>query len=330
MINDTEIRDFIEGVGIDRNTELIPLNGGRNNRLFKVNDFALKIYFTHSGDTRDRLKHEYKFISFLWNNRIKKVPKPVAVNYKLNIALLDYIEGRKINKLEIGREHVKYALKFIKDINLLRENPKAQELPNAADSAFSLRGNIDHIQNRFDLLSKLNCNSEAYDFINQSLIPEWKIQKKALINKIADLKLDLNYMLNFKEKCLSPSDFGFHNALLKKDGKIIFLDFEYAGWDDPVKMICDFFCQPEIPIPIELFNDFISELETLFESRTINLKQRTKLFLPLNRLKWCCIMLNDFLRVDNKRRVFSEHNNNTQQRKVKQLKKTIEYFNKVF
>ena len=25
-----------------------------------------------------------------------------------------------------------------------------------------------------------------------------------------------------------------------------FIDFEYAGWDDPSKLICDFFCQPAV------------------------------------------------------------------------------------
>ena len=38
----------------------------------------------------------------------------------------------------------------------------------------------------------------------------------------------------------SPSDFGFHNALLKDNGKLCFLDFEYFGRDDPVKLMADF------------------------------------------------------------------------------------------
>ena len=33
-------------------------------------------------------------------------------------------------------------------------------------------------------------------------------------------------------KCISPSDFGFHNSIIDREGNINFVDFEYSGWDD--------------------------------------------------------------------------------------------------
>ena len=39
---------------------------------------------------------------------------------------------------------------------------------------------------------------------------------------------------------ISPSDFGFHNALRTNTGPVFF-DFEFSGWDDPAKTIIDFF-----------------------------------------------------------------------------------------
>jgi len=44
-------------------------------------------------------------------------------------------------------------------------------------------------------------------------------------------------------RILSPSDFGLHNTISEKK-KLYFLDFEYFGWDDPIKLICDFFWHP--------------------------------------------------------------------------------------
>ena len=35
--------------------------------------------------------------------------------------------------------------------------------------------------------------------------------------------------------------------LAGRDGRLWFIDFEYAGWDDPAKTVCDFFCQPGLP-----------------------------------------------------------------------------------
>jgi hypothetical protein len=46
--------------------------------------------------------------------------------------------------------------------------------------------------------------------------------------------------LDFKQKILSPSDFGLHNSIYNKNNQHIFIDFEYFGWDDPVKLVADF------------------------------------------------------------------------------------------
>ena len=42
---------------------------------------------------------------------------------------------------------------------------------------------------------------------------------------------------------LSPSDIGFHNTL-KCRNKIFFIDFEYFGLDDPIKITSDFIIHP--------------------------------------------------------------------------------------
>ena len=39
---------------------------------------------------------------------------------------------------------------------------------------------------------------------------------------------------------MSPSDFGLQNTLFTKN-KLFFIDFEYAGLDDPAKCLLDFF-----------------------------------------------------------------------------------------
>ena len=52
--------------------------------------------------------------------------------------------------------------------------------------------------------------------------------------------------LPVEQRTLSPSDFGFHNALRRPDGRVVFLDLEYFGWDDPAKMISDFLLHPAL------------------------------------------------------------------------------------
>ena len=43
-------------------------------------------------------------------------------------------------------------------------------------------------------------------------------------------EIDPTMTIDPAERCISPSDFGFHNALVDERGIVRFLDFEYSGW----------------------------------------------------------------------------------------------------
>ena len=103
---------------------------------------------------------------------------------------------------------------------------------------------------------------------------------------------------------LSPSDFGFHNALLDREGNVRFFDFEYAGWDDPAKLVCDFFCQVELPVPRRLYSSFCESIASRLPEPE-RVRQRIDVLFPVYQLKWCCIVLNEFLPVGQARRQFS-------------------------
>ena len=96
------------------------------------------------------------------------------------------------------------------------------------------------------------------------ILKQLSFQKKRLATSICKInrvfsKSDLPRKVAKEEKSLSPSDFGFHNMLIDKNGRLRFIDFEYAGWDDPAKIICDFFCQPKFPVPMNWMDSFIEE-----------------------------------------------------------------------
>ena len=108
-----------------------------------------------------------------------------------------------------------------------------------------------------------------------------------------------------EERCLSASDFGFHNSLLQADGSVRFVDFEYAGWDDPSKLICDFCNQPDVLLD--------SSLSVIFRRAVIHhnprpeaLQKRFSALEPLYQIKWSCICLNDFLKAGQARHQFTQ------------------------
>ena len=59
--------------------------------------------------------------------------------------------------------------------------------------------------------------------------------------------------MDFNQLILSPSDFGFHN-IVKNKKKLYFLDFEYSGFDDPLKLLSDFYVIRIIRSPEKINN----------------------------------------------------------------------------
>jgi len=92
---------------------------------------------------------------------------------------------------------------------------------------------------------------------------------------------------------LIPSDFGFHNAMRESAGRLRFLDFDYFGWDDPVKFTADWILHPAMRFDatekrrvVGVISDMLPE-DDGFEGR---LERQ----LPLHRVRWAAILLNLF------------------------------------
>jgi hypothetical protein len=83
-------------------------------------------------------------------------------------------------------------------------------------------------------------------------------------------------------------------------------------------MVCDFFCQVEVPIDRRHLEGFADAVARRFpDSGT--LRRRIDLLLPIYRIKWCAIMLNDFLPAAAARRAFSASGEQPLERLARQL-----------
>ena len=132
--------------------------------------------------------------------------------------------------------------------------------------------------------------------------------------------LDVSEPTPETDRWLSPSDFGFHNALLPADGRLRFIDFEYAGWDDPAKLVCDFFCQPDVPAPAKYLAPF-TDLLLADLSDPLRHRRRIAMLLPVYRVKWCCILMNEYLPAGRERRSFAAGIDVDQDARLAQLDK---------
>jgi len=304
------------------------LPGGANNRVFRVDidgtRTLLKAYFQHPEDKRDRLGAEYGFCTFAWESGLRNVPKPLARDSENRLGLYEFIEGRKLLLDEVDEGAIRQALVFLADVNPPRQVPAAQKLPTASEAYFTLAEHLACIERRLQILHGIEPSAEidreAAAFVQEELLPTWKSVRGWVAKESAHLGLGLETELAREDRRLSPSDFGFHNALLTGDGRLRFFDFEYAGWDDFAKTVSDFFCQVAVPISAS-YLDLVVETLASSLSEPEQFRGRVAMLLPVYRVKWCCIVLNEFVRVSSSRRRFAGAGNDLEDKKVTQLRK---------
>jgi len=323
----SSITDLLVDAGIDPDGMVIhPLGGGGNNKAVAVqtNDgkYFAKVYYSHPSDTRNRLAAEYSFLLYAFNIGLRCVPEPVFCDRKKNIGLYGFVEGRKLDAFELTQQHITEAANFIKELNARPDRDKT--LPIASEGCFSTEQHFSVISTRINRLLNLPVDSEL-DRQARSFVSEIEGAWKAIKDDISSKNESISKEIDAGDRCISPSDFGFHNALLRNSGEVYFIDFEYAGWDDPAKMVSDFFLQPAVSVSLDHFDDFISKALDYSENKAA-MAERIHLLFPIFKIKWCCLMLNEFLPDIAKRRLFANPNLDPVQSKRLQLKKAQQFF----
>jgi hypothetical protein len=221
-------------------------------------------------------------------------------------------------------EHVDQAIDFYQELNRHKDDALARTLPRASEACFTLDEHLACVAMRIERLEALEDSTpeggEASRLVHEALIPAWQQIRDRTLSKAAEWGMMPNEPLPRQDERLSPSDFGFHNAILASDGRLRFIDFEYAGWDDPAKTICDFLCQPAVPVPGTFADHFAAAVASDLSDPEWHLR-RVALLRDVYRVKWCCIMLNEFLPVDRQRRRFAQDAPAEEGRKRAQLHK---------
>ena len=222
------------------------------------------------------------------------------------MALYEFVEGQRISPGDVGAAEVQAAIRFFQALNS-PQRFAASGLPAASEACFSFAEHLALLGRRIDRLLEAGAapgvDPKAVELFRR-LEEKWR-QVSARIHAAAcQVAFAIENVLPPEQRCVSPSDFGFHNALRKDDGSIRFLDFEYAGWDDPAKTAGDFFAQLAVPVPTAFFKTFVGQIMGSFPDPE-GLAMRAHLLRPAYQIKWCCIALNVFLPVHLARRMFA-------------------------
>ena len=310
---------------------VVPLAGGANNRVYEVaageERVVLKVYF---GDDRPRLHAEFSFLQLARDSGVSSVAAPLARDDTAGMGLYERLPGRRMRDEDVDAAAVELAASLFAAVNQDRELARGRDLPLASEACFSVEGHLALVERRVMALTGLDPRDDvdelARRFVLDRLKPLWTETADRL--RAATPRDHLATAIDPAQRCVSPSDFGFHNALIDETRRISFLDFEYAGWDDPAKLVCDFFCQVAVPAPSEHQERF-EKLALAPFSAAEEISSRIELLRPVYLLKWTCIVLNDFLAHGRARRSYALGGHDDRERRTRQIHKATSLLDRV-
>ncbi len=289
LFGEWSIKDFQMKKPLKMNLlKIKPIIGQGNSKVFYAENIyrekiCLKFYPIDLN--HDRINSEYNGLKEI-SKENKNVAIPFWKNKDAQICAYKWVDGNKINKPTF--QNLDFMLNFLNHLHQRRMEKKFLSFSYA--SSYCLSGYEIELQlnNRINQLSKIN-DKHLRLFLNKKLLPI----KECFIRRAKNILTEKLYYkkLTMDELTLSPSDFGFHNTLKKKDGELVFLDFEYFGWDDPVKLIADFYFHPGNKLLPKQKNYWLKNSIKLYKIKN---KNRLLGLIPLYGLCWTLIILNEY------------------------------------
>ena len=266
------------------------LGGGRNARVFRIDSsagtYALKQYPSLADDARDRLSAERKALLWMEAVGIATVPRFLGADEALNVSLLSWKDGALVN--EVGVSDIDQATDFIGQLQVANAKKPFPFMQPASEACMSGSEIERQLLARLARLKTLDGESELKAFLDGPFTQAFEYAIDAARHHpffVAELAQD--------RRCPVAADFGFHNALRDARGKLSFLDFEYFGWDDPVKLSCDFLLHPGTAIADGLRARLHARLVAVYAD-DVDFPTRLAVYLPLFALRWALILLNEF------------------------------------
>jgi hypothetical protein len=259
--------------------------GGRNSRVYRIDrareTYALKVY---PADGRKRVEREHGALSFFSAVGLHGVPHCVASFAQQNCAVFGWLDGDPVG--EAGVRDVDALASFAGELHSLRERALPYGFDDAVEACADAAAVIDQIASRLERLAALSGPATLQDFLS-AFRPVFGRARAGVANCAPAA-------LQRARRTLSPSDFGFHNALRLGSGELAFLDFEYFGWDDPIKLISDVCWHPGMDLPWDLRARFLSRCTSVYACDAA-FEGRLMASYSLYGLRWCLIVLNEFV-----------------------------------
>jgi Phosphotransferase enzyme family len=271
------------------------LSGGINNLVYKISNgaaaFVIKGYPERKKASVDRMKAEISFLEYAQKVAPLYVPSVIQIDLVRRCVVMEYIDGHTYDPQSgVSELDVQHMANFISKLNHDPEAAGRYISHSAADGFLSISEHISNIQARIDEFQTNHLPTVAREICDYLLIElrrNWESKRAEVEAQLANG--DFADRIPEEMRIVSPSDYGFHNAIRNKTGTPTFIDFEFAGLDDPSKALADIFLQPRITVSTSCIKYF----RQFFDQRldTQEKKQRFCSMFSLLKIKWRTIIL---------------------------------------
>ena len=286
-------------------------SGNSKSKLLKID----REYFFEKSFPKENQIQFYN--EFFIHNYLTNFSKEFTVPlFKKDIKNLKLIYQYMPKTKELNKIHFKKYLELIKKIHLYTNNGRR----------YSLYAKEALINNKICITQiKEKLFRHKQNKINFKKSVEYKLFLK-------EFERCFNRLIPYLEKIrpkskhnFSHADSGIHNCILDQEYKIRLVDFEYAGFDSPIKQHIDFLVHPknvnDNEIIYEWSNYFLNEKICKYDQVNLNI------YNALFSLKWSLIIINEFLSDNWNVRVYAnpKRKDNRDRILITQLKKANLY-----
>lgn len=243
--------------------------------------YAVKNYSERSDGSR-RLLQEYAGLDLVCKSMPGVFPKPVGIDLEQKIGVYTWVPGVRP---EPNSETVSQMLAILTGLHHLSGDMGGRIARYAVDNIVLIGDVLVQIEERINRFDRDQLR--IYELVEQELIHQLVRFKKSTDNVGAAIIT------------LSPSDFGVHNLLWDEESaSMSCVDFEFFGWDDAHKLVCDTLLHPLSVWEVAEANQFVDGALNLYQLN----ETRLICLWPLLSLKWSAIVLSrasrDLLRND--------------------------------
>lgn len=224
------------------------LDAGRNNRLFRLDrDGGPPLLGKFYGSNPwGGLRREFATLAFLGARRFPGVPRAHLRSDAFTYAVYSFEPGVAVAPADFTDAALVAAAAFAADLHAFGPEPGASALPPTIEFCGSPADQRGIIARRLG------------GFLAFATGPTAPAEVRALCRAI-DLRAEVDRLIARASADLAPADlaralpreawrlntadFGPHNILVRPDGLTV-VDFEWAGWDDPARLVMGFVSHP--------------------------------------------------------------------------------------